>query len=73
MLAALVVDSAGNIWVARTSPKDEFTSEFDVFKANGRFLGTVRSPIALGVDLIVTPPMIHTVADPWEPAVWHHA
>ena len=57
MLAALVVDSAGNIWVARTSPKDEFTSEFDVFKANGRFLGTVRSPIALGVNSIVTPPM----------------
>lgn len=43
---ALVVDDLGNLWVRPVRERDAPGSRFDVFDADGRYLGAVETPLA---------------------------
>lgn len=43
----LVADPAGRLWVSRPAGEDSTRSHFDLYAADGRYLGAVRAPVVL--------------------------
>ena len=49
---SLVIDHAGRVWAARSSPQPDEPTPWDVYSPDGVLLGDIRTPTALRVTQV---------------------